>query len=98
PHNLDDPAYFPRAAFASLYDPVTRLPKSGIADNSGVKTQRLSEDEFRIFWTRPMGPPAQPVAAGDLIAFRGAGAHNVVVVDSAGVRLTDVTITSAGNF
>jgi hypothetical protein len=45
-----------------------------------------------------MGPAVHAVEVGDLMAFRGAGRHNVTVMNCEGMDLTGVTITSAGSF
>jgi hypothetical protein len=98
PANFDDPKDFPDHPTGYLFDPKTRWWKRGIVDNSGAKIERLGPDRFRVYWVRPLGPPAQPVEIGDPMGFRGIGFHNVTVMNCARMDLTDLTITSAGSF
>ena len=99
PANLDDARYFPaRGGMAHLFDPKSRLLKPKTFELYGERVQRLGAGRFRAYWSRPFGPAVHPVSAGDLIAFRGAGPHNITVINCAHVDLTDVTIYNAGNF
>jgi hypothetical protein len=98
PADLDDPTYFPRKAIGYLFDPKTRWWKPGALDLYGRRTERLGPRRFRVYWSRPLGPDVQPVAVGDLIAFRGSGPHNVLVLDSQNIELTGVTIYNAPDF
>lgn len=98
PSNLDDPKYFPAAAFGNLFDPRTRSLKPGTYDLNGTRIQRKGADRFRLYWNRPLGPDVHPVAAGDLVSFRGSGTHNVTLASCAAMTLDQVTIYNAGAF
>ncbi len=98
PAELDDPRYFPRKAIGYLFDPKTRWWKPGAFDLYGRRTERLGPRRFRVYWSKPLPPDVQPVAAGDLIAFRGSGPHNILVLDSQNVELAGVTIYNSPDF
>jgi len=98
PANFDDPKYFPAHPVGYLFDASTRWWKPGTFDLNGEKIERLGPDRFRVYWSRPMGRDVHPVAVGDLIAFRGVGDHNLRVLNSADMEITDVTIYNAGLF
>jgi hypothetical protein len=98
PANFDDPKYFPAHPIGYLFDAATRWWKPGTFDLNGEKIERLGPDRFRVYWSRPMGREVHPVAVGDLIAFRGLGDHNLRVLNSADMEITDVTIYNAGLF
>ena len=93
PTNLDDPKYFPSQPIAYLFDPRTRWWKPGAYDLYGTGIQRLGPARFRIPWNRP-----QPAAPGDLVAFRGAGPHNVMLVNCASMNIAGVSIYNAPAF
>jgi hypothetical protein len=93
PTNLDDPKYFPSQPVAYIFDPRTRWWKPGAHDLYGTGIQRLGPARFRISWNRP-----QPAAPGDLVAFRGIGPHNVMLVNCASMQIVGVTIYNAPAF
>ncbi len=93
PANLDDPRYFPALPIAYLFDSLSRWWKPGAYDLYGTGIKRLGPNRFRVDWNRP-----QPAASGDLVAFRGAGPHNVTLVNCAQMEITGVTIYNAGAF
>lgn len=96
PTNLDDAAYFKADPIAYLFDPGTRWWKRGALDlYAKGKPQRLGPDTIRVFWKRALGPPTQPVAIGDLVAFRGSGRQMVAIDDSAGMLIDQVTVLRA---
>lgn len=94
PQNLDDPRYFPRAPVGYLFDPNTRHFRKGAYDLYEKSVERRAPGVFRIF----RASTVQPVVPGDLLCFRGAGPHNVSVLDSAGMRFDDITIYNAPAF
>jgi hypothetical protein len=98
PVNLEDRRYFPLRPTGYLFDRTTRWWKPGTYDLGAKRVERLQPDLFRFFWSKPMGPDVQPVAVGDLIAFRGSGRHNITVLNSTKVRIEEVTINNAGSF
>ena len=98
PANFDDAKYFPPHAIGYLFDRNTRLWKSGTYDLNGERIERLGRGRFRVYWNRPSGPSLHPVATGDLIAFRGAGQHNIAIANCARMALSGITIYNAGIF
>lgn len=98
PVNLEDRSYFPSHPTGYLFDRRTRWWKADAYDLNAKRVERLQPDLFRFYWSTPMGPGIEPVAVGDLIAFRGAGRHNLTIVDSTKMRVEDVTIQNAGSF
>jgi Right handed beta helix region len=98
PANFDDPRYFPAHAIGYLFDRRTRLWKTGTYDLYGERLERLARGRFRVYWNRPAGPALHPVAIGDLMAFRGAGQHNIAIANCARMALTGITIYNAGVF
>ena len=96
PVNLDNPDYFKDKPTAYLFDRTTRWWKPGAYDlYAKQRAQKLAPDLFRLTWQRPLAPPLQPVAVGDLIAFRGAGRQMLEVTNSALMRMDDLTIFNA---
>lgn len=95
PANLDDPKYFSPRLFGHLFDRATRLWKrTAQGDISGLRTERLSADTFRIH-----AGFGDSVAAGDLVAFRGGtGDHMFRVESSSGMELRDLTIFNSPIF
>jgi len=98
PTNLENRSYFPPHPTGYLFDQRTRWWKADAYDLSSKRVVRLQPDLFRFFWSKPMGPGVQPVAVGDLIAFRGAGRHNLTIVNSTRMHIEGVTIQNAGSF
>ena len=98
PTNFEDRRYFPLRPTGYLFDRATRWWKPGTYDLGAKRVERLQPDLFRFYWNKPMGPDLQPVAVGDLIAFRGSGRHNITVVNSTKMRIESVTINNAGSF
>ena len=98
PADFDDPNFFPGAPFGFLFDSRTRNFRQGTFDLSEKSIERRGPDLFRLYRNRPSGPGVQTVAAGDLVAFRGSGQHNVSIVNSTGMRLDGVTVYNAAAF
>jgi hypothetical protein len=98
PTNLDNGTYFSPNLMAHIFDAKSRMVKPKTYDLYAEKIQRTGAGRFRIYWNRPSGSGLHPVSVGDLIGIRGAGVHNVTVIECSHVDLTDVTIYNAGNF
>jgi len=98
PANLDDPKFFRADNTGYVFDPLTRQWKTGTYDLGVKKLERLGPDLFRVFWNGPAGPPKQPVAVGDLMAFRGNGVTDIYVGGCTGMNITGVSILSGGGF
>jgi hypothetical protein len=96
PTNLDNAGYFKEAPIGYLFDTQTRWWKQGVLDlYAKGKPQRLSADTFRVFWKRALGPPEQPVALGDLVAFRGSGRQMVAIDNSSNMHFDHITVWRA---
>ena len=98
PADLDDPRYYPSSPVGYLFDPKTRWWKPGAYDLTGDRIERLGPGLFRVHWARPLGPGRQPVAVGDLVAFRGVGPHNISVLNSTRIEIRAVTIYNSPDF
>jgi hypothetical protein len=98
PVNLDNPAYFPSAPVGYLFDSATRNIRSGAFDLNEQRVERRGPNLFRFYRSLPSGPGVQPVSPGDLVAFRGSGPHNIVLINCANMRLDGVTIFNAATF
>ncbi len=98
PTELEDRRFFPSHPTGYLFDHNTRWWKPAAYDLDASRVERLQPSLFRFYWRRPMPPPVEPVAVGDLIAFRGAGRHNLTILNSAAMHIDGVTILNAGSF
>jgi hypothetical protein len=98
PVNLDNTAYFPAEPVGYVFDAATRNIRSGTFDLDEKSVERRGADVFRFYRNRTPGPEVQVMAAGDLVAFRGSGPHNFVVVNCANMRLDGVTVFNAASF
>lgn len=94
PTDFDDPRFFDTAAFGSLFDSKTRRWKPAV---SGIKTERLAADRFRLHQQGAFPPELSPVV-GDLVVFRGRGDQTLIVNNCSKVEIRDVTINSSGGF
>lgn len=98
PVNVGDPAYFPAAPVGYIFDADRRRIRSGSYDLNEQRSERRSSDTIRIYRRPASGPGIQPVMRGDVVAFRGAGPHNIVLIGCAGMRLDGVTVFNAASF
>jgi hypothetical protein len=99
PANWDDANYFPASMTGYVFDPKTRQWKAGTSDLSCERLERLEGGSFRMYWRGGRAaPPLQPVATGDLMAFRGHTHTDIHVAECQGVQIVDVTIQSGTGF
>ncbi len=95
---LDDPGHFDDEIVAYVFDPITRVWKTGARDVN-AHFERTGPGRFRLHMEKPSGPsPSHSVAVGDLIGIRGRGDVGVEIVNSGRIQLSNVTVLSAGAF
>jgi hypothetical protein len=96
PADLDDPRFFPREMVGYILDPATRRWKAGSHDVYGRRSERLGEGLFRIHTSRAQS--GEPIAEGDLMAFRGKVVADVHLGECTGMDLSGLTIMNGGGF
>jgi hypothetical protein len=98
PAAFDDPRLFPKDPTGYVFDPATRQWKTGGWDLYSQRVERLGDGRFRLHYGNQVGPAVQPIAVGDLLAFRGKGLTDIHVADCAGCAIDGVAIRSGGGF
>ncbi len=98
PARFDDPKLFSDKPPGYVFDALTRLWKPGCGDLYSDRVERLSDGLFRLHYGNRIGPSAQPIAVGDMLAFRGKGLTDIHVADCANCTIDGVTIRSGGGF
>lgn len=98
PADLDNPGRFPKEPVGYVFDRKTRQWKPGTWDYYFKPPERLGPDLLRLHLKNPFKPASHPVAAGDLMAFRGRGATDIYVGRCAAMTIAQVAIQTGSGF
>src|ERR1043165_2383795 len=98
PARLDDGKLFDPKPTGYVFAPRTRQWKPGGWDLYSERVERLGDGFFRLHYGQDVGPSRQPIAVGDLMAFRGKGLTDIHVADCSDCVIDGVIIRAGGGF